>query len=44
MKMGYFPSLFAEAAWSFGYHPAPTPSANLSQLYRNADGVVRLPL
>jgi gluconate 2-dehydrogenase alpha chain len=43
MKTAYFPSLFAEAARSFGYHPIPTPSANLSELYRNPDGVVRPP-
>ena len=28
-------------ARSLGYHPRPTPSANLSQAYRNPDGVVR---
>src|SRR5882724_4417532 len=40
-KLAYFPSLFKEAARSLGYHPAPTPSANLSQAYRNPDGVIR---
>jgi gluconate 2-dehydrogenase alpha chain len=43
MKTAYFPSLFAEAARSLGYHPIPTPSANLSQAYRNPDGIVRPP-
>jgi gluconate 2-dehydrogenase alpha chain len=41
LKMGYFPALFAEAARSLGYHPFPVPAANLSQVYRNPDGVVR---
>ncbi len=41
LKMGYFPSLFAEAARSLGYHPFPTPAANLSTTYRNPDGIVR---
>jgi gluconate 2-dehydrogenase alpha chain len=40
-RMGYFPSLFREAAGSLGYHPFPSPSANLSQAYRNPDGIVR---
>jgi gluconate 2-dehydrogenase alpha chain len=39
--MGYFPSLFSDAARSLGYHPFPSPSANLSQAYRNPDGIVR---
>ena len=42
-KMGYFSSLIADAARSLGYHPAPMPSANLSTVYRNPDGVVRPP-
>ena len=40
-KTAYFPSMFAEAARSLGYHPLPSPSANLSQAYRNPDGIVR---
>ena len=40
-KMGYFPALFSDAARSLGYHPSPVPSANLSQAYRNPDGIVR---
>ena len=39
--MGYFPALFAEAARRMGYHPFPVPAANLSQAYRNPDGIVR---
>jgi gluconate 2-dehydrogenase alpha chain len=41
LKMGYFPALFSEAARSLGYHPFPSPAANLSQAYRNPDGIVR---
>jgi gluconate 2-dehydrogenase alpha chain len=41
LRMAYFASLFGDAARSLGYHPGPTPSANLSQAYRNPDGVVR---
>ena len=41
MKLAYFPSLIDDAARSLGYHPAPTPSANLSTVYRNPDGIVR---
>jgi gluconate 2-dehydrogenase alpha chain len=41
MKMAYFPALFGEAARAAGYHPHPAPSANLSQTYRNPDGIVR---
>jgi gluconate 2-dehydrogenase alpha chain len=40
-KMAYFPALFSDAARSLGYHPSPTPSANLSTTYRNPDGIVR---
>jgi gluconate 2-dehydrogenase alpha chain len=41
LKMGYFPALFSGAARSMGYHPLPAPAANLSQAYRNPDGIVR---
>jgi gluconate 2-dehydrogenase alpha chain len=41
LKMGYFPSLFVTAARSLGYHPSPTPSANISTPYRNPDGIIR---
>ncbi len=40
-RVGYFPSMFTEAARSLGYHPFPSPSANLSQAYRNPDGIIR---
>ncbi|HEY3918139.1 MAG TPA: GMC family oxidoreductase [Stellaceae bacterium] len=35
--------LFAAAAKRLGYHPYPTPSANLSQEYRNPEGAVLNP-
>lgn len=41
MKRAYFPALFAEAAAAHGFHPQTAPSANLSQAYRNPDGVIR---
>ena len=40
-KTAYFPALFGEAARALGYHPFPSPSANLSTAYRNPDGIVR---
>jgi gluconate 2-dehydrogenase alpha chain len=43
MKMAAYPALFGDAARAAGYHPFPSPSANLSQTYRNPDGVVRPP-
>lgn len=43
LKPAYFPALIADAARSLGYHPAPMPSANLSTVYRNPDGIVRPP-
>ncbi|MGY5778380.1 GMC family oxidoreductase [Rhizobium sp. LEGMi135b] len=39
MQMSYAPSLFAEAARKLGYHPFPTPSANLSKAYINPLGI-----
>ncbi|WP_342362848.1 GMC family oxidoreductase [Terrarubrum flagellatum] len=39
MTMTYAPTMFAEAARSVGYHPFPTPSANLSAAYVNPLGV-----
>jgi gluconate 2-dehydrogenase alpha chain len=42
-KMGYFPSMFRDAVRALGYHPFPSPSANLSQAYRNPDGITRPP-
>ncbi|TFF18246.1 GMC family oxidoreductase [Jiella endophytica] len=38
-RMPYGPALFADAARSVGYHPFPTPAANLSQSYVNPLGV-----
>jgi gluconate 2-dehydrogenase alpha chain len=40
-KTAYFSALFRDAARSLGYHPFNGPSANLSQAYRNPDGIVR---
>lgn len=39
MKMSYAPTLFAKTVGELGYHPFPTPSANLSQAYVNPLGV-----
>jgi gluconate 2-dehydrogenase alpha chain len=39
MKMTYAPTVFAEAARSLGYHPFPSPSANLSGAYTNPLGI-----
>jgi gluconate 2-dehydrogenase alpha chain len=39
MQMTYAPTLFAEAARSVGYHPFPSPSANLSADYTNPLGI-----
>ena len=39
MQMTYAPTLFAEAARSAGYHPFPSPSANLSADYTNPLGI-----
>ena len=41
MKKSYLSAMFAEAAEKLGYHPYPIPSANLSEAYRNPDGVSR---
>ncbi len=41
IKQTYFGKLFEDAARSLGYHPHPTPCANLSQTFRNPDGVIR---
>jgi gluconate 2-dehydrogenase alpha chain len=40
-KVGYFPSLFRQAALNLGYHPFPIPTATLSRDYRNPDGIER---
>jgi len=39
MKMSYAPSLFAQTVKELGFHPFPTPSANLSEAYVNSLGV-----
>ncbi len=39
MKMSYAPSLFARTVTELGFHPFPTPSANLSTAYVNPLGV-----
>jgi len=39
MQMSYAPTLFAEGARSIGFHPFPTPSANLSKAYVNPLGI-----
>jgi len=41
VKIPYFSSLFRDAAQMLGYHPYPIPSAAISQVYRNPDGVTR---
>ncbi|MBM3761844.1 MAG: GMC family oxidoreductase [Acidobacteria bacterium] len=41
LKQTYFGKLFTDASLALGYHPYPAPSANLSQSYRNPDGVIR---
>lgn len=40
-KIPYFSSLFREASKSLGYHPYPNPSATISTMYTNPDGVTR---
>ena len=41
MKDAHGPSVFRDAASKLGYHPFPSPSANLSQVYTNPDGISR---
>lgn len=43
LKNSYFSVLFAEAAKKLGYHSHVSPSALLSQAYKNPDGVARPP-
>jgi gluconate 2-dehydrogenase alpha chain len=38
LKRAYGESLFARAALELGYHPFPTPAAQMSQAYTNPDG------
>ena len=40
-KIPYFSALFGDAAKGLGYHPYPSPAANLSEPYTNPDGVSR---
>jgi len=40
-KIPYFSALFNDAAKTLGYHPYPSPAANLSEPYTNPDGVAR---
>lgn len=40
-KIPYFSALFGDAAKSLGYHPYPSPAANLSEPYTNPDGISR---
>jgi gluconate 2-dehydrogenase alpha chain len=41
LKHSYASFLFQEATRKLGYHPYPTPAANLSETYTNPDGVSR---
>ncbi|HEX5230262.1 MAG TPA: GMC family oxidoreductase [Bryobacteraceae bacterium] len=41
LKNTYASHLFEEATKKLGYHPYPTPAANLSQNYTNPDGISR---
>ncbi len=42
LKHSYASHLFEEATRQLGYHPYPTPAANLSQDFTNPDGVSRV--
>ncbi len=42
LKHSYASHLFEEATRKLGYHPYPTPAANLSENYTNPDGVSRV--
>jgi gluconate 2-dehydrogenase alpha chain len=41
LKDSYYSTLFAEGAKKLGYHPHTQPACNLSQTYKNPDGVTR---
>lgn len=41
MMESYSGSIFRQAAAEVGYHPFPTPSANLPKTYRNPEGITR---
>ena len=41
LKRSYASSMFEDAVRKLGYHPYPTPAANLSETYKNPDGITR---
>jgi len=41
LKHSYASSMFEDAVRKLGYHPYPTPAANLSETYKNPDGITR---
>ena len=41
LKHSYASSMFEDAVRRMGYHPYPTPAANLSETYKNPDGITR---
>src|ERR1700694_4884624 len=41
LKHSYASSMFEAAVRGLGYHPYPTPAANLSEPYKNPDGITR---
>src|SRR5215813_1129118 len=41
LKQSYASSMFEAAVRRLGYHPYPTPAANLSESYKNPDGIMR---
>jgi gluconate 2-dehydrogenase alpha chain len=41
LKRSYASSMFEAAVRKLGYHPYPTPAANLSEAYKNPDGISR---
>ena len=41
LKDSYLSTLFADGAKKLGYHPYPQPACNLSQTYKNPDGITR---
>src|SRR2546422_198605 len=41
LKHSYASSMFEASVRTLGYHPYPTPAANLSEPYKNPDGIMR---
>src|SRR5438132_11257859 len=41
LKHSYASSMFEASVRRLGYHPYPTPAANLSEPYKNPDGIMR---